>query len=65
MATAPIPTFTAQQVSHAIISAAMKVHTELGPACWKAPTQPACNTNSAGQGLNPPHRWAFLSFIVE
>jgi len=31
MATAPIVRFTAQQVSHAIISAAMKVHTELGP----------------------------------
>jgi len=31
MATAPIIRFTAQQVSHAIITAAMKAHTELGP----------------------------------
>ena len=31
MATAPIPRLTAQQVSHSVITAAMKVHTELGP----------------------------------
>jgi hypothetical protein len=31
MATSPITRITAQQVSHAIITAAMRVHTELGP----------------------------------
>jgi GxxExxY protein len=31
MVTVPIHSFTAQHVSHAIITAAMKVHTELGP----------------------------------
>jgi hypothetical protein len=31
MATAAIPRLSAQQVSHAVITAAMKVHTELGP----------------------------------
>jgi hypothetical protein len=31
MATLPIHRFTAQQVSHSIITAAMRVHTELGP----------------------------------
>src|ERR1700684_2301090 len=31
MATVPIRAITAQQVSHAVITAAMKVHTELGP----------------------------------
>lgn len=31
MATVPVQRLTAQQVSHAVITAAMKVHTELGP----------------------------------
>jgi GxxExxY protein len=31
MTTVPVRTITAQQVSHAIITAGMKVHTELGP----------------------------------
>src|SRR6266567_2421377 len=31
MATLPLPRPTAQQVSHAVITAAMRVHTELGP----------------------------------
>jgi hypothetical protein len=30
MATVPVPRLTAQQVSHSIITAAMKVHSELG-----------------------------------
>ena len=41
MATAPIVRFTAQQVSHAIVSAAMKVHTELGPGLLES-TYTAC-----------------------
>jgi GxxExxY protein len=41
MATAPIIRFTAQQVSHAIISPAMKVHTELGPGLLES-TYTAC-----------------------
>jgi GxxExxY protein len=31
MATAPVPRLAAQQVSHAVITAAMRVHSELGP----------------------------------
>jgi GxxExxY protein len=31
MVTAPVRRITAQEVSHAVITAAMKVHTELGP----------------------------------
>ncbi|SRR5216683_3456596 len=41
MATAPLIRFTAQQVSHAIITAAMKAHTELGPGLLES-TYTAC-----------------------
>ena len=41
MATIPIPRWTAQQVSHAIITAGMKVHTELGPGLLES-TYTAC-----------------------
>jgi len=41
MATAPIVRFTVQQVSHAIITAAMKAHTELGPGLLES-TYTAC-----------------------
>src|SRR5579863_9224887 len=41
MATVPIRQLTAQQVSHEIITAAMKVHTELGPGLLES-TYTAC-----------------------
>ena len=41
MATAPIRRLTAQEVSHAIVTAAMRVHTELGPGLLES-TYQAC-----------------------
>jgi GxxExxY protein len=52
MVTAPVRKITAQQVSHAIITAAMRVHTELGPGLWKAPIPPASSTNFGRQGAS-------------
>ena len=41
MPSVPITDFTAQQISHAIITAAVKVHTELGPGLLES-TYTAC-----------------------
>ncbi|HXZ40829.1 MAG TPA: GxxExxY protein [Terriglobales bacterium] len=48
MATVPTTGINAQQVSHAIITAAMKVHTELGPGLLES-TYTACLQYELGQ----------------
>jgi GxxExxY protein len=48
MATAPIRRISANEVSHAIITAAMKVHSELGPGLLES-TYTACLQYELGQ----------------
>jgi len=48
MITVPAPRITAQEVSHAIITAAMRVHTELGPGLLES-TYVACLQYELGQ----------------
>jgi GxxExxY protein len=48
MATAPIRRISANEVSHAIITAAMRVHTELGPGLLES-TYTACLRYELGQ----------------
>jgi GxxExxY protein len=48
MATVPLHRFTAQKVSHAVITSAMKVHTELGPGLLES-TYTACLQFELGQ----------------
>ncbi len=48
MATAPIRRISANEVSHAIITAAMRVHTELGPGLLES-TYRACLRYELGQ----------------
>jgi hypothetical protein len=55
MATAVIQRLTAQQVSYAIITAAMKVHTELGPGLLES-TYTACLQYELGMAGVLPRR---------
>jgi len=67
MPTTLIARFTAQEVSHAVIGAAMRVHTELGPgllgtytACLQYELQAAGCRSSAQVGLPVIYRGAKL-----
>jgi hypothetical protein len=55
MATAPVFKLTAQAISKAIITAAMRVHTELVPDYWRARTVRACDMNSKLTATTQPH----------
>jgi GxxExxY protein len=52
MATLPLHRFTAQQVSHAIITAGMKVHTELGPGLLEGTYTACLQYESAQAGIH-------------
>jgi hypothetical protein len=65
MATVPVSPSKAQQVSHAVITAAMKVHTELARVFLKVLIPPACNMNSLWREFGLRRRSACPSFIAE
>jgi GxxExxY protein len=51
MASASVQKLSANQVSHAIITAAMKVHTELGPGLLESTYQACLHHELSGMGL--------------
>jgi GxxExxY protein len=54
MATATIHRLTAQEVSHAIITAAMKVHSELGPGLLESAYQACLQHELQQAGFQAP-----------
>jgi PD-(D/E)XK nuclease superfamily len=66
MATVAVQRLTAQQVSHAVITAAMKVHSELGAGLLES-AYGAClqGTSFEARGTTRPHRLGSRLFIGE
>ena len=64
MATASLPKLSAQQVSHAVITAAMKVHTELGPGLLESAYSACLQFELTMPGATPPRRLGSRWFIA-
>jgi hypothetical protein len=56
--TTTVSRLSAQQVSHGIITAAMKVHTELGPGLLESTYTACLQYELVRAGFNPRRKWA-------
>ena len=65
MATTPIRKFSVQEVSHAVITAAMRVHCELGPGLLESTYVACLQYELVNAGFDLRNRLVFPSSIVK